>query len=166
MILLPPRSYPIFDPFTLYILIRPLSFKCIFAYITRIVFFFFFTSNFFIKTIVPALFLFNRSRCDLYSPRTHRCDCFHTAPLGCEWLPPCSQSRNCWFLLQANTAPSYEDQICIMYFRLDYARRALSNFPMSHTGESVSGKLIHENPIMPARATVSELVRRHLGVRG
>jgi len=51
-----------------------------------------------------------------------------------------------------------------MYSRLDYARRVLSNFPMSHTGESVSGKLIHaRTPTRPEGEKERDLVWWSMG---
>jgi len=131
------------------------------TYCTRIIFYFYWvprqSTTFEARTSAVSV-------ADLYSPRTLSSIRIRAAALlGCEWLPPCTHNQE---TVDSNAVYSTPpgDQICIMYSRLDYARRALSNFPMSHTGESVSGKLIHtRTPSCPEGEKERDLVRWSAG---
>lgn len=149
---MPPLSNPMFDPFTLYVLIRPLLFRiCVFTYSTLGLFFFFILPNSSSKRSFPLplqpfplRFVFPEN--PLPRPFAHR------VLWGVNDCPRAHNQETVDSYCSIHGTLLYRDQICIMYSRLDYARWALSNFPMSHTRESVSGKLIHENPIVPAGA--------------
>jgi len=133
-----------------------------FTYCTSIIFYFYWVPRQSTASKRPHLCRF---RCRLYSPRTLSSIIrIHTvALLGCEWLPPCTHNQETVDSSAVYSTPP-GDQICIMYSRLDYARRALSNFPMSHTGESVSGKLIHtRTPSRPEGEKERDLVRWSTG---